>query len=123
MGGLLCFLLLNIEIADFFAKPGSGSLVFEFTGNFARDLCYSISWSLFAFLLITLGIAKQLRETRWAGLGLLRVTLSKVFLLDISQLNQLYRVGAWVGVAVVAIFASFLYQKYAKTLKETSSLK
>ena len=123
MGGLLCFLLLNIEIADFFAKPGSGSLVFEFTGNFARDLCYSISWSLFAFLLISLGIAKKLRETRWAGLGLLGVTLSKVFLHDISHLNQLYRVGALVGVAVVAMFASFLYQKYAKTLKETSSLK
>jgi uncharacterized membrane protein len=121
-GGVLCFLLMNIEIADFFAKPGSGSLVFEFTGNFARDLCYSISWSLFAFLLIVLGIAKQLRETRWAGLGLLGVTLGKVFFHDISHLNQLYRVGALVGVAVVAIFASFLYQKYAKSLKDVPSL-
>ena len=122
MGGILCFLLLNIEIADFFAKPGSGSLVFEFTGNFARDLCYSISWSLFAFLLIVLGIAKQLRETRWAGLGLLGVTLGKVFFHDISHLDQLYRVGALVGVAAVAILASFLYQKYAKTLRDTSSM-
>ncbi len=51
-GTVLAFLLLNIEIADYFSAPGS-TLTFEFGGNFARDMTYSIAWALFA-----LGVAR-----------------------------------------------------------------
>ena len=44
-GTVLAFLLLNIEIADYFSEPGS-TLTFELGGNFARDMTYSIGWAL-----------------------------------------------------------------------------
>jgi hypothetical protein len=54
LGIVLAFLLLNIEIADYFSAPGS-TLTFQFTGNFARDMTYSIAWALFALgLLVTM---------------------------------------------------------------------
>jgi len=38
-----------------------------------------------------------------AALGLLSVTLLKLFFHDLAHLNQLYRIGAFFGVAVIAI--------------------
>ncbi len=45
-------------------------------------------------------------------MGLLSVTLLKLFFHDLARLGQLYRIGAFIGVAVVAILASFAYQKF-----------
>jgi uncharacterized membrane protein len=40
------------------------------------------------------------------------VTFLKLFFHDLSQLDQRYRIGALAAVAVIAILASFLYQKF-----------
>src|SRR5260221_6003304 len=58
LGTVLAFLLLNIEIADYFSAPGS-TLAFEFGGNFAREMTYTISWALFALVMIVVGIVKK----------------------------------------------------------------
>ena len=50
LGTVLAFLLVNIQIADFFAEPGTAALTFKFSGNFTRDMSYSIAWALFALL-------------------------------------------------------------------------
>ncbi|MFN2540660.1 MAG: DUF2339 domain-containing protein [Chthoniobacterales bacterium] len=112
IGALLAFLLVNIEIADYFTAPGAATLTFQFSGNFARDMSYSIAWALFALLLLIIGMRKQSASVRYASLALLGVTVLKLFLHDLSQLEQLYRIGAFVIVAVIAILASFLYQRF-----------
>ena len=111
LGIVLAFLLLNIEIADFFSAPGS-TLTFEFGGNFAREMTYTIAWAFFALVLLVVGIWKKIPATRYAAMGLLCVTLLKLFFHDLAQLGQLYRIGAFVGVAVIAMLASFAYQKF-----------
>ncbi len=112
LGGILLFLLLNIEIADFFTPVGSRSIVFDFDGNLARDMTYSIAWALFALTLISLGIWRRNAPTRYAGIGLLAVTLLKLFLHDLASIDSGYRIGALIGVAVIALVASFLYQRF-----------
>src|SRR6266536_3421388 len=112
LGAILAFLLLNIEIADYFSRPGMAALTFQFSGNFARDMSYSIAWALFALLLLIIGIRQTVRPVRYASLGLLGVTILKLFLHDLSQLDQLYRIAAFIVVAIIAIFASFLYQRF-----------
>ena len=111
LGTVLAFLLLNIEIADFFSPPGS-TLTFQFSGNFARDMTYSIAWALFALGLLVFGIIKAARGARYAALALLSVTLLKLFFHDLAQLGQLYRIGAFIGVAIIAMLASFTYQRF-----------
>ena len=110
-GAVLAFWLLNIEIADFFSEPGS-TLTFQFSGNFGRDMTYSIAWALFALVLLVLGILRTTPAPRYAALGLLSVTLLKLFFHDLASLGQLYRIGAFVGVAVIAMLASFAYQRF-----------
>jgi hypothetical protein len=111
LGAVLAFLLLNLEIADFFSPPGA-TLTFQFSGNFARDMTYSIAWALFALGLLVYGIGKRVAAVRYAAMALLCVTLLKLFFHDLAQLGQLYRIGAFVGVAIIAMLASFAYQKF-----------
>jgi Predicted membrane protein (DUF2339) len=119
LGTVLAFLLVNIEIADYFSEPGS-TLTFQFSGSFARDMTYSIAWAVFALVLLIAGIARRSRPTRYAGLALLSVTILKLFFHDLARLDQLYRIGAFVAVAAIAMLASFAYQRfYAASLKES----
>ena len=110
LGTILAFLLVNIEIADYFSD--GAALTFQFSGNFARDMCYSVAWALFALALLILGIWKRQAAPRYAAIGLLLVTLLKLFFHDLNQLGQLYRIAAFLGVAVILIVASFLYQRF-----------
>jgi uncharacterized membrane protein len=113
MGTVLLFLLLNIQIADFFAD--SEFLTFQFSGNFARDMSFSIGWALFALALLIVGIGKRLLAVRYAAIGLLAVTLAKLFFHDLSQLDQLHRIGAFLAVSIILILASFLYQRFVSS--------
>jgi uncharacterized membrane protein len=112
LGVILAFFLLNIEIADYFTRPGTYALTFQFSGNFARDMSYTIAWALFALGLLIAGIWKQTRSARYAAIGLLSIALLKLFFHDLAQLAQLYRIGALFAVAVIAILASFAYQRF-----------
>jgi len=123
LGTVLAFLLMNIEIADYFITSGVGALTFQFSGNFARDMSYSIAWASFALLLLIVGIRKQTAPVRYASLGLLGITVVKLFLHDLSQLGQLYRIGAFVVVAVIAIIASFLYQRFLGAAEKNNDAK
>ena len=124
LGTVLAFLIANIEIADYFSAPGAAALTFQFSGNFARDMSYSIAWALFALLMLIVGIRKQIAPVRYASLGLLGLTVVKLFFHDLSQLDQLYRISAFVVVAIIAMVASFLYQRFlgaAEKANETKS--
>ena len=110
LGVILVFLLLNLEIADYFSL--GPTLTFSFSGNFARDMTYSIAWALFALALIIVGMKIKQRAARYAGVALLGVTLAKLFLHDLSDLDELYRIGAFIGVALILIAASFIYQRF-----------
>lgn len=121
LGVVLAFILLNIEIADWFTPIGARSVGFRFSAGFAQDTTYTIAWALFALGLLSAGLLKRLRAARWAGIGLLCVALLKLFLHDLARLDSLYRIGALFGVALVAIGASFAYQKFLPSDEDDSS--
>jgi len=109
---ILLFLLLNIEIADFFTAPGARSLAFQFSGNFARDMSYTIGWAVFALGLLAAGLWRGQKVIRYAAIALLSTALLKLFFHDLARLEALYRIGALFAVAVIAILASFAYQRF-----------
>lgn len=112
LGVILAFLLLNLEITDYFTAPGARSLAFQFSGNFARDMTYTIAWALFALGLLGGGIWQQTKAARYAAIALLSVALLKLFFHDLAELEALYRIGALFAVAVIAMLASFAYQRF-----------
>lgn len=120
-GGILLFLLLNVEIADYFTPPGNRFITFEFHGNFARDMVTTIAWGFFALGLMIIGFRWRQPAPRYAGVGLLAVTLLKLFLHDLAQLGTIHRIGAFLAVALTALMASFLYQRFLNTNASTAA--
>jgi uncharacterized membrane protein len=110
-GTILTFLLLNIEIADIFSDRGA-QLTFNFSGSFAQDMAYSLAWAVFAFVLLAIGFKIHNAPTRYSGMALLMFTLLKLFLHDLWRLGGLYRIGSLIGLAIVLILVSFIYQRF-----------
>ncbi len=50
--------------------------------------------------------------SRFAGMGLLVVTLLTLFLHDFWRLGGLYRIGSLIGLAVLLMLKSFIYQRF-----------
>jgi uncharacterized membrane protein len=108
--GILLFLLLNIEIADFYAEGPSFAL--RFGARLEQDLTYTIGWLVFGLGLLAVGIASRSRGARLTALALVAATACKGFLYDLSRLGGLYRVGSFVGLAVALALVSVALQKY-----------
>ena len=104
------FVWINLGIADYFGVTRTLSLQFERLP--ARDLATSISWALYAVLLLAIGMARSIRALRWVSLAFLLLTIGKVFLYDLAELKDLYRVLSLVGLAVSLIGVSLAYQRF-----------
>ncbi len=95
------------------------SLVFPI--QFEREWI-TLGWGVEGFALLLLGMKKRIRPLRYAGVILLALTLLKLFLYDLANLSQLYRIGAFIGVAVILLVASFVYQRFLAPDKNTESV-
>lgn len=80
----------------------------------ARQTGLSIYWGLYAIGLVSLGFARQLGWARYAGLGLLTVTLGKVLVLDMAGVRYAYRVLSFLGVGTLLLVTSVAYAKLGR---------
>ncbi|HVH20338.1 MAG TPA: DUF2339 domain-containing protein [Myxococcota bacterium] len=104
------FVWINLAIADVFASGETLRLGFERTP--ARDLTTSIAWALYALALLAVGVRARNPGARWLSLALMMVTVAKVFLYDLGELEDLYRVASLLGLAISLILVSFAYQRF-----------
>jgi uncharacterized membrane protein len=109
-GGILLFLLLNIEIADFYAT--GPEITFRFGVTLSQDLTYTIGWLTFGLLLLAVGIYTHARPARVTAVVMIAVTTFKCFLYDLGSLEGLYRVASLVGLAMSLALVSLALQKY-----------
>ncbi len=85
----------------------------------ARQAGWSVYWSLYGMLLIVLGFILQSRFARYAGLSLLGITLLKVLLIDLSTVEQIWRVVSFIASGLLMVATSVLYAKFSPRLLET----
>jgi uncharacterized membrane protein len=104
------FVWINLAIADIFATGPNLELSFQRLP--ARDATTSVAWAAYALVLLAIGVRTRSSSMRWLSLGLMVITLGKVFLHDLGELEDLYRVGSLVGLAVSLIVVSLVYQRF-----------
>ncbi len=112
-GTVLLFLLVNIEIADFYST--GRSLTFNFSAGLAQDLTYTLAWAVFAIGMLVAGLIGGSRGARMAAIALLLVSVLKGFLHDLMRLGGLYRVGSLIGLAFSLAIVALLLQRFLRT--------
>ena len=107
---LLGFAWINLTVIDAFSVSRSLSLSLERMAS--RDLAISLSWALYAILLLVIGTWKRQGALRKVSLAFFVLTIGKVFLYDLGELTDLYRVLSLLGLAISLIGVSLLYQRF-----------
>ncbi len=117
-GGIaVLFAWINLAIADFWA---TGDQIVLFAGRVpARDLTLSIAWGVYALVLLGVGMSRDMTALRWISLSFLVLTILKVFLYDLGELRDLYRVASLVGLAASLILVSLLYARFVFRREKT----
>jgi uncharacterized membrane protein len=77
----------------------------------AEQFSYS-AWSmLLGVVLLAAGFLRQATTLRWLGLALLTLSIAKVFLYDLRELSQGYRILSFLGLGILLLLVSFVYQR------------
>ena len=97
-------------IADYFST--GPDIAWDWELRLDRDLTMSIAWGVYALVLLGAGLWRKRRSLRFVSLGFMLLTVAKVFLVDLSNLEGLHRVFAFLGLAVALILVSLLYQRF-----------
>jgi uncharacterized membrane protein len=107
---LVIFVWINLTIFDAFS-PGQ-QLAISFDRLPARDLTLSLAWAVYALILLAVGMARSSQGLRWISLAFIFLTIGKVFLYDLGELKDLYRVASLMGLAISLILVSLAYQRF-----------
>jgi predicted membrane protein DUF2339 len=81
------------------------------TSHFAREMMLSITWAMYATVLIVVGLRRKYVPIRYFAMSVFVVTIIKVFFIDLAELDRIYRVLSVIGLGVMLLVTSYLYQR------------
>ena len=116
LGGLVLFVLLNIEIAVVYSS--GESLHFDFFGEVSAAAAYTLAWALSGALCLCFALKQKGTWLTKSGLILIGAALAKLFLCDVWKLSLGARIITLIGVALVLLAMSFLYQQVRLKIKQ-----
>jgi uncharacterized membrane protein len=75
------------------------------------QLALSGFWAALGFAAILAGLMRDRRALRLGGLGLLMLAVGKVFLVDLAQLESIWRVASFLALGLLLLAGAFAYQR------------
>ena len=78
--------------------------------NFLAHMYISVMWALYGAALMAAGFWRKNAVLRYMSLGLFGLLLLKVFILDTSKMENVYRIAAFLATGVTLVAVSYLYQ-------------
>ena len=107
-GVALLFVYISLEVRRAF----HGAILTSAERGDAELYAYSAAWLIYAAVLLGLGIRLAQAPLRYAGLAILMLTATKVFLVDMGDLTGLYRVASFLGLGLSLVAIGYLYQRF-----------
>jgi uncharacterized membrane protein len=124
---VLALVALSHEVADYYARAMAAAQPSYNPARFspyvatnasnlrsirlAEDFTYSALWMAYGALLMTIGFWRRSAFVRWQALVLIAVTIVKVFIYDVSQLDRGYRIVSFIVLGILLLAISFGYQR------------
>ncbi len=116
------FTFLPVLLLFIYASLETNTLFYWRLASF-RPGAISVLWALFAISFLALGIRNASKMWRYSGLALFIVVVAKVFLFDLSDMEAIYRVIAFMIVGVLLLAGSFVYIKAERTFTAKETIK
>jgi uncharacterized membrane protein len=89
----------------------------------ARRLSLSVVWIVYGGVMLAIGLWRGNKLLRLMALCLLGLAILKVFLIDLSSLESLYRIISFIVLGAILLAVSFLYQRLRRRTAEPEDLK
>ena len=115
------------ELKDILSWVGAGlgvylasGLVVDLAGAHSHastqtsQLALSGFWGGLGFAAIVAGLVRDKRVLRLGGLGVLALAVGKVFLVDLANLESIWRVGSFLAIGLLLLAGAFAYQRVAR---------
>jgi len=118
---VLALIAFSREVSDYYLRQMAGvrSTGHQWRGAYldyhnleiARDFTYSALWMAYGAMLMIVGFLRRSAFVRWQALILIAVTIVKVFVYDVSQLDRAYRIVSFIVLGALLLAISFVYQR------------
>jgi uncharacterized membrane protein len=86
--------------------------------HFAREMMLSITWAVYATILVIVGLFRKYAPIRYFAMTVFAVTIVKVFAIDLAELDRIYRVLSIIGLGVTLLLTSYLYQRLSAEARQ-----
>jgi uncharacterized membrane protein len=118
---VLALVALTHEVHDYFSRQ----MDFSLRGNIynpevyaqtrfltiARDFTFSALWMTYGAALMAIGFWRRSAFVRWQALVLIAITIVKVFVYDVSELDRGFRIISFIVLGILLLAISFVYQR------------
>jgi uncharacterized membrane protein len=91
--------------------------------RFAREMTLSLTWAVYSTILVIVGLMRKYAPIRYFAMTVFAITIVKVFAVDLSELDRIYRVLSIIGLGVTLLVTSYLYQKLSAEPSRTSTIR
>ena len=108
---VLMLVTLSTEISAFWELRGH-TVRFASSAELVRQMMLSATWGAYAAGLTAVGIKRRYAPVRYLALVVFGITVLKVFFVDFSQLDSVYRIVSSIALGLLLMGASYLYQRY-----------
>lgn len=105
---VLAFALVSLEVRQVF----QGNVLSGPTTSVVERWSYSAAWIVFGAALLMLGVARRGKMLRYASLVVMLLVIGKVFLYDMANLSDLWRVFSFLGLGVSLLALAWVYQRF-----------
>ncbi len=117
VAGMICSVgvlyAVSFEIDRYFASPAGR--VWQ-DPHQAMHTAYSVWWAIFATVMMAIGFIRRRRAPRILSMIVFAGTLAKVFLVDMRNVEAVYRILSFMCLGTLLIAASWLYHRYFRRL-------
>ncbi|MBO6183425.1 MAG: DUF2339 domain-containing protein, partial [Chryseobacterium sp.] len=76
-----------------------------------------IIWAILSCISIFVGLTKNIPQLNKIGFGLLGITILKLYLYDVWQMDNVSRIIAFIILGIILLLSSFMFQKFKNMLK------
>jgi uncharacterized membrane protein len=102
----LALFYLTLEVRRLFQGP-----YIDGPTSDAEQYAYSSTWLVFGIILFAIGFALRSQPARLLALGVMALTVAKVFVIDTASIGGIYRALSAIGLGVVLLAIGWIYQR------------